>query len=134
MKKFLITLDRLDTHYFDTSYTFENCVNSDTEEFDYNVHTTDGWNDNGLMPIVEFRKALDGIINEHPKATHIEIEYNCDHEEYEFIVYEITSEDFVEREPTEEEKIQQEIEGLERRIKYLKNKQIELGNDDDLPF
>ena len=134
MKKFLITLDKLDTHYFDTRYEFENCVNSDNEDFDYDVHVTDGWNDNGLMPIKEFRGALDGIINEHPEATHIEITHNCDHQEYEFIVYKITSEDFVERELTEEEKIQEEIEGLERRIKYLKNQKIQLGQDDDLPF
>jgi hypothetical protein len=134
MKKFLITLDRLDTHYFDTRYVFENCVDSDTEDFDYDVHTTDGWNDNGLMSILEFRRVLDGIINEHPEATHIEIGHNLDHEEYEFIVYKITSEDFVERELTEEEKLQEEIEGLERRIKYLKNKQIQLGDIDDLPF
>ena len=134
MKKFLITLDRLTTHNFDTRYTFENCIDSDTEDFDYDVHTTDGWNDNGLMSIREFRMALDGMMLENPEATHIEISYNCDHEEYEFCVYKITSEDFIEREPTEEEKIQEEIEGLERRIKYLKNKQIQLGDIDDLPF
>ncbi len=134
MKKFLITLDRLDTLYFDTTYTFEKCVNSDTEDFDYDVHTTDGWNDNGLMPITELKNALDTIIADQTEATHVEISYNCDHEEYEFIVYKITSEDFVERELTEEEKIQEEIEGLERRIKYLKNQKIQLGQDDDLPF
>ena len=134
MKKFLITLDRLDTLYFDTTYTFEKCVNSDTEDFDYDVHTTDGWNDNGLMPITELKNALDTIIADQTEATHIEISYNCDHEEYEFCVYKITSEDFVERELTEEEKLQEEIEGLERRIKYLKNQQIQLGDIDDLPF
>lgn len=134
MKKFLITLDRLDTLYFDTTYTFEKCVNSDTEDFDYDVHTTDGWNDNGLMPITELKNALDTIIADQTEATHVEISYNCDHQEYEFCVYKITSEDFVERELTEEEKIQEEIEGLERRIKYLKNQKIQLGNDDDLPF
>lgn len=134
MKKFLITLDRLTTHNFDTRYTFENCIDSNTEDFDYDVHTTDGWNDNGLMPIREFRMALDSMMLENSEATHIEISYNCDHEEYEFCVYKITSEDFVERELTEEEKLQEEIEGLERRIKYLKNKQIQLGDIDDLPF
>jgi hypothetical protein len=134
MKKFLITLDRLDTLYFDTTYTFEKCVNSDTEDFDYDIHTTDGYNDNGLMPITELKNALDTIIKDQTEATHVEISYNCDHEEYEFCVYKITSEDFVERELTEEEKLQEEIEGLERRIKYLKNKQIQLGDIDDLPF
>ena len=134
MKKFLITLDRLTTHNFDTRYVYESLVNSENEEFDYDVHPIDGWNDNGLMPIREFRMALDSMMLEDPEATHIEIGYNCDHEEYEFTMYKIDYEDFVERELTEEEKIQEEIEGLERRIKYLKNQQIQLGDNDDLPF
>lgn len=131
MKKFLITLDRLTTHNFDTRYVYESLVNSKNEEFDYDVHPTDGWNDNGLMPIREFRMALDSMMLEDPEATHIEIGYNCDHEEYEFIMYKIDYEDFVEPEPVDP--IQEEIELLERRIKSLKNKQLESGQD-DLPF
>jgi hypothetical protein len=125
----------MDTQYIDTNYEFDNFVKSEDEDYEIDYNYVHGYPNASLMNIKGFRDLLlefnDEI--ESGEITHIDIDYNEDHQEYEISLFKIeVSEEG--REIPEVDPIQEEIDALEARIKKLKNQQIQLGDLDDLPF
>jgi hypothetical protein len=135
MKNILLNITKMDTQYIDTNYEFDNFVKSEDEDYEIDYNYVHGYPNASLMNIKGFRDLLlefnDEI--ESGEITHIDIDYNEDHQEYEISLFkiEVSEED---REIPEVDPIQEEIDALEARIKKLKNQQIQLGDLDDLPF
>jgi hypothetical protein len=125
----------MDTQYIDTNYEFDNFVKSEDEDYEIDYNYVHGYPNASLMNIKGFRDLLlefnDEI--ESGEITHIDIDYNEDHQEYEISLFkiEVSEED---REIPEVDPFQEEIDALEARIRELKNRRIQEGNDDDLPF
>jgi hypothetical protein len=135
MKNILLNITKMDTQYIDTNYEFDNFVKSEDEDYEIDYNYVHGYPNASLMNIKGFRDLLlefnDEI--ESGEITHIDIDYNEDHQEYEISLFKIeVSEEG--REIPEVDPIQEEIDALEARIKKLKNQQIQLGDLDDLPF
>jgi len=135
MKNILLNITKIDTQHIDTNYEFDNFVRSEDENYEIDYNYVHGYPNASLMNIKDFQVLLQEFDDEiqSGEITHIDIDYNEDHQEYEISLFKVeVSED--KRELPEVDPVQEEIEGLERRIKYLKNQQIQLGDYDDLPF
>jgi hypothetical protein len=134
MKKILLNITKMDTQYIDTNYVFDEFVKSDDEDYEIETNYDHGYPNKPLIPISVLKDLLDeyeGDI-ENGGITHIEIDHNEDHCEYEIGLFHLEIGTYVEPEPVDP--IQEEINALEARIRELKNSRIVSGNDDDLPF
>lgn len=134
MEKILLNITKMDTQYIDTNYVFDEFVKSEDEDYEIETNYDHGYPNKPLIPISVLKDLLEEYAGdiENGGITHIEIDHNEDHCEYEIGLFHLEIGTYVEPEP--KDPIQEEIELLERRIKSLKNKQLELGQDDDLPF
>jgi hypothetical protein len=125
----------MDTQYIDTNYEFDNFVRSEDENYEIDYNYVHGYPNASLMNIKDFQVLLQEFDDEiqSGEITHIDIDYNEDHQEYEICLFKVeVSED--KRELPEVDPVQEEIDALEARIRELKNKKIQYGDLDDLPF
>jgi hypothetical protein len=135
MKNILLNITKMDTQYIDTNYEFDNFVRSEDENYEIDYNYVHGYPNASLMNIKDFQVLLQEFDDEiqSGEITHIDIDYNEDHQEYEICLFKVeVSED--KRELPEVDPVQEEIDALEARIRELKNKKIQYGDLDDLPF
>jgi len=135
MKHILLNITKIETQHIDTNYEFDNFVKSELEDYEIDYNYVHGYPNSSLMNIKELRDLLlefDDEI-ESGEITHIDIDYNEDHQEYEIGLFKLEVSEG-ERELPEVDPIQEEIDALEARIKELKNRRIAEYDDDDLPF
>jgi len=135
MKNILLNITKMDTLYIDTNYEFDNFVRCELENYEIDYNYVHGYPNASLMNIKELQNLLKEFNDEieSGEITHIDIDYNEDHQEYEICLFklEISNE---ERELPLIDPIEEEIKALESRIRELKNKKIQYGDYDDLPF
>jgi len=135
MKNILLNITKVETQYIDTNYEFDNFVRSEDENYEIDYNYVHGYPNASLMNIKDFRVLLQEFDDEiqSGEITHIDIDYNEDHQEYEISLFKVeVSED--KRELPEVDPVQEEIDALEARIRELKNRRILDNTDDDLPF
>jgi hypothetical protein len=134
MKTILLNITKMDTQHIDTNYEFDNFVRSEDENYEIDYNYVHGYPNASLMNIKDFQVLLQEFDDEIQRGeiTHIDIDYNEDHQEYEISLFKVeVSED--ERELPEVDPVQEEIDALEARIKELKNRREE-DKYEDLPF
>jgi hypothetical protein len=114
----------------DVNYELDEFANCQSED-DFVDVTFSGYTpDGGLLSIGTFN-TINEFIKENPDASHLSIDFNCDHGEYEIYLYRL---EFDEPKPEIKDPIEEEIKALEARLRELKNLRIQGGEDDDLPF
>ena len=135
MKTILLNITKMDTQHIDTNYEFDNFVRSEDENYEIDYNYVHGYPNASLMNIKDFRVLLQEFDDEiqSGEITHIDIDYNEDHQEYEISLFKVEVNEG-ERELPEVDPIEEEIKALESRIRELKNKKIQYGDYDDLPF
>jgi len=135
MKTILLNITKMDTQHIDTNYEFDNFVRSEDENYEIDYNYVHGYPNASLMNIKDFRVLLQEFDDEiqSGEITHIDIDYNEDYQEYEISLFKVEVNEG-ERELPEVDPIEEEIKALESRIRELKNKKIQYGDDDDLPF
>ena len=135
MKNILLNITKQHSQYIDTNYEFDNFVRSEDEDYEIDYNYVHGYPNASLMNVKELRDLLQEFTDEieSGEITHIDIDYNEDHQEYEIGLFKVEiSEE--EKELPEVDPIQEEIDALEARIKELKNRRISEYDEDDLPF
>ena len=133
----LVNLIKLETHEIETSYAIEEFAKCPNEFEDIDVNTIHTGYLNGLIPVSKLHKLLKRIKNEGD-ATHIDISYDDDdtcritefkleipNEEYSDLYYIKRNAENLRR---------AKINELEAELRILRNEQIELGEEDNLPF
>ena len=135
MKTILLNITKMDTQHIDTNYEFDNFVRSEDEDYEIDYNYVHGYPNASLMNIKDLQILLQEFDEEIQRGeiTHIDIDYNEDHQEYEICLFKLEVNEG-ERELPEVDPVQEEIDALEARIKELKNRRIIEYNDDDLPF
>jgi hypothetical protein len=139
-----IYLDLIKTKSINTEYlgtALYDAVNVNPEDDDIIVNVVHSDHENGLLPIDD----LEAIINEIKEsgATHIEIGFHEDHQEYEFngfVIHRLTPDK--EAEEKDRAKFEQlkaeQLKALKAEIARLENSTYDslanLSDDDDLPF
>jgi len=135
METILINITKVETQYIQTNYVLDEFINNEDEDYEIDTNYIHGYPNSSLMPINELKELLQNFEEEieSGEITHIDIDYNEDHQEYEICLFklEVSNE---ERETPKIDPIQEEIDALEARIRELKNRRIQEGMDDDLPF
>jgi len=140
-----IYLDLIKTKYINTEYlgaTLYDAVNVNPIDDNIIVNVVHGDHENALLPINDLEAIIDEI--KESGATHIEIGFHVDHQEYEFngfVIRRLTPDkEAEERERAEFEKFKAEqLKVLKEEIVRLENSTydefINPNNDeDDLPF
>lgn len=134
METILLNITKVETQYIDTNYALDEFVKSEDEDYEIDSNYVHGYPNASLMPIKDLQLLLQEYDNEIQRGdlTHIDIDYNEDHQEYEIGLFklEISNE---EREIPVVDPVQEEIDALEARIKELKNRREE-DKYEDLPF
>jgi hypothetical protein len=130
----LVNLIKLETHEINTAYAIDEFANCQNEDEDIDINTIHSGYQNGLIPISTLYKLIKRI-KKQGVATHIDIDYNDDHNEYEINSFKIEiaskeSSELFHREKNEENDRRRRINELETELHKLRNEQ----KVDDLPF
>ena len=133
----LVNLIKLESHEIDTTYTIEEFAKCTNEFEDIDINTIHTGYLNGLIPVSKLHKLLKRIKNDGD-ATHIDISYDdddtCRITEFKLEIANDESSDLFYREQNAENHRRAKINELETELRILRNEQIELGEEDNLPF
>ncbi len=135
MKKILLNITKVETQYLQTNYEFDEFVNNEDEDYEIDANYVHGYPNASLMNVKDLQILLQEFDEEIQRGeiTHIDIDYNEDHQEYEVGLFKLEVNEG-KREMPIVDPIQEEIDALESRIKELKHRRISEYDDDDLPF
>jgi hypothetical protein len=131
----------LNSHY--VGYSIEEYIAANPETDNVHINVVHSGPDNGLIEIERLEEMLNKV--KETGATHVEIDFHIDHEEYEIGGYTITHSDEQElleqraMEDFENDKISRIMQLQQEIIKIKNEKYGDIGNpvnceDDDLPF
>ena len=131
----------LNSHY--VGYAIEEYINANPDEDNVYINAVHSGPDNGLIEIERLEEMLKQV--KETGATHVEIDFHTDHEEYEIGGYTITGSDEQElleqraKEDFENDKISRIMQLQQEIIRIRKEEYGDIGNpvnceDDDLPF
>lgn len=133
----LVNLIKLETHEIETSYAIEEFAKCENESESIDVNTVHTGYLNGLIPVSKLHKLLKRIKNDGD-ATHIDISYDdddtCRITEFKLERASEIIEGLFYLERNAENLRRAKINELEAELRILRNEQIELGEEDNLPF